>query len=122
MGKQCLNSDRYIETFHCMRHSSADTITCHQCGGNYSIVELLKRPEDWWVVVDVVRAKSPCCGQWEELRLEEGVVHRGYVYAAASPHFCGMEEYECPELTDLRKGSHLTYKVEGEEQTLNPIR
>jgi hypothetical protein len=38
------------------------------------------------------------CQRSTEARIESTRISLGYTYAAASPHFCGMEEFEVTEL------------------------
>jgi len=82
-----------------MTNLTIDSIQkCKLCGGSFTVRAVLDLANHFWPEVDVVVCGSPCCDHREELRVEDGKVERGYVYAAGSAHFCGMEEYDVPTL------------------------
>lgn len=90
-------------------------ISCVFCGGEYTIEEVLRTPISYWRALGVLRCEAPCCSREEELQIEGEIVYRGYVYAAASPHFARMHQYPSPpslRLTDW-EGS-LNYVLGGE--------
>ena len=70
------------------------------------------------VEASIAISESPCCYTREELRIETGKVWRGYVYAAGAPHFCGMEEYEVPNLILKTKRPELSFVLGGQERTV----
>lgn len=94
-----------------------DARACGLCGGSFTVRELLDRVASFWPEVDVVVSRSACCGGPEELRISDGLVERGYVYAAGAPHFCGMEEYVVPGLEVREKGDRLVFALDGDERT-----
>jgi hypothetical protein len=87
--------------------------TCRLCGGSFTVRGLVEAVTHVWSAVDVAVSKAPCCGVPEELRLTNGRVERGYVYAAGAPHFCGMEVYEVPGLRGVAKGDALVFELDG---------
>ena len=95
-----------------------DTRTCPLCGGSFTVRALLDRVASFWPEVGVVVSGVPCCGRPEELRISDGLVERGYVYAAGSPHFCGMEEYVVLGLKVREKGDRLVFVLDGDERTV----
>lgn len=98
-------------------------ISCSRCEGSYTVLDLVERAEDWWRNVDVVRSTTPCCAAREEIRIEPGKVGRGYVYAAGGPHFCGMVEYVCPEISDRKDSEEgLSFSLRGEGRWVPAIK
>lgn len=93
--------------------------TCKLCGGNFSVGEILSFAEFYWPELDVLVCKSPCCQKSEELQLSEGVVERGYVYAAGSPHFAGMEVYKAPNLHVSKRSQAIIFNLGGTEVTIS---
>lgn len=68
-------------------------IRCGRCGADVAAAELLAGVEWYWSALGVFSGRSPCCGGVEEVRLRDGELTRGYVYAAGAPHFCPVEAY-----------------------------
>jgi hypothetical protein len=99
-----------------------DPQPCRLCGGAFTVRALLERAAWFWPTVDVVVSATPCCGASEELRLADGRVERGYVYAAGGPHFCGMETYDAPALKVTRAGDRLTCTLDGVARALEARR
>jgi hypothetical protein len=87
--------------------------TCRLCGGTFTVRALVEGLTHFWREVDVAVAEAPCCRATEELRIVNGRVERGYVYAAGAPHFCGMEVYEVPGLRGVAKGDALVFELDG---------
>ncbi|WP_435693407.1 hypothetical protein [Rubritalea sp.] len=63
--------------------------------------------------MNVVTSKTPCCGKEENIRISNGSVSRGYIYAAGSAHFCGMEEYDASDLCILKESESLEIELNG---------
>ena len=74
-------------------------ITCPGCQSVYDITDVLRNAKYYWENVNIVVAENPCCQKREEVRIQTGKAIRGYVYAAGSPHFCGMVDYKVKGLT-----------------------
>lgn len=88
-------------------------LECKLCGGTFTIAQLLKRPEGYKQKLDVLLCSSPCCNSHEELQISDGLVKRGYVYAAGSAHFAAMENYEVTHLVVIGRSQVLEYEVAG---------
>jgi hypothetical protein len=71
---------------------------CKLCGGKYSISNVVTRIKYYWKNVDVFVSSLPCCDATAEIRITSTKIIEGYVYAAGSPHFCGMIEYDNSEI------------------------
>ena len=89
---------------------------CKLCGGTFTVRDLLRLADHYWPELDVVCCKAPCCDHTEELRIENGTIERGYVYAAGAPHFAGMEEYDVPTLELEKKKRDLVFTLDGERR------
>ncbi|MDF7809642.1 hypothetical protein P4E94_19545 [Pontiellaceae bacterium B12219] len=99
-----------------MKNTTIDTIQkCKLCGGRFTIREVLSQPKYFWPEVDVVVCKASCCDHKEELSIKNNKVERGYVYAAASPHFCGMEIYDVPSLQLIENKDRLVFIFDGKK-------
>jgi len=97
-----------------MKDPTIDTAqVCKLCGGAFTIRGILDHISYYTPAVDVVVAEGPCCHHTEELRIEEGKVVRGYVYAAGTSHFCGMEDYIVPGLELIEKTERLVFVLDG---------
>jgi hypothetical protein len=92
---------------------------CKLCGGEFSVQGILSLAEYYWPELDVLVCKSPCCQKSEELQLKAGVVERGYVYAAGSAHFAGMELYKAPNLKVSKSSQAITFNLSGSEVTVS---
>ncbi|MEM1056875.1 MAG: hypothetical protein AAGI52_15230 [Bacteroidota bacterium] len=86
-------------------------LKCHFCGSRFALSHLLARPRRYWRALDLVQCELPCCGEMEDLRISDGVVERGYVYAAGAPHFAPMETIAAPDLRVFRTADGLRYTL-----------
>jgi hypothetical protein len=99
--------------------SNIDAIQkCRLCGKAFTVRGIIERATSYWSMLDVVKTTSPCCNTTDQLRLENGTVWRGYVYAAGGPHFSAEERYEAPTLTIKRKRSDLCFLFDGKEYVI----
>ena len=80
---------------------------CWQCGAPFTADAWLDALVDWWAAVNVVRLACPACSAVEELSLETDAFERGYVYAAGTAHFAGMERYPLAGLAIRGFAAHL---------------
>jgi hypothetical protein len=69
-------------------------IKCFDCSRSFELTELLSSAHDYWPQMRIVKVKTPCCGATEEIRVSNGLVERGYVYAAGAPHFSSEQPVE----------------------------
>ncbi|QDV16758.1 hypothetical protein Pan153_13900 [Gimesia panareensis] len=91
---------------------------CKRCGRPWTLLGILENAQSYWPELDVIRCLAPCCGIPETLQLENGLIHRGYIYAAGAPHFAEMEHYEVPGLTVVKSSDSLTYSLHQKEVTV----
>ena len=91
---------------------------CKHCGQPWTLLGILENVESYWPEMDVIRCLAPCCGVPETLQLENGLIRRGYVYAAGEPHFSDMEHYEVPGLTVVKSSESLKYSLHQKEVTV----
>lgn len=100
-----------------MPFRDADCVeVCRLCGGNFTARALVQRAQEYWAEVDVVKTQRPCCSADEDLRLMNGALFRGYVYAAGQLHFSAEEEYRVPDLEVERTESNITVRLTGFER------
>jgi hypothetical protein len=92
---------------------------CKLCAGHFTIIGILDNAQSYWPELNVLHCQSPCCKKTEELQLKTGQIERGYVYAASSPHFAGMEQYQVPDLVVSKTSKALTFKLNNTESTIN---
>ena len=93
--------------------------TCKLCGGEFTVYGILSFAQYYWPELDVLVCKSPCCKRREELQLKEGAIERGYVYAAASAHFAGMELYKAPNLQVTKSSKSIVFNLGSSEVTIS---
>ena len=91
---------------------------CFGCQHELSALTFLRGVTDWWPRLDAAQHICPVCGHREELRLVQGKIELGYVYAAGTAHFAGMKTVELPGL-EIVPGEHgLTMRCEGQVWTV----
>lgn len=91
---------------------------CWQCGAPFTADAWLDALVDWWAAVNVVRLTCPACSTVEELSLGIDAFERGYVYAAGTAHFAGMEHYPLPGLAIRGFATHLEVTLGGRLRSL----
>ena len=91
---------------------------CPLCGGTFTVRALIEAAFRYWPALNVVYSRSPCCQAQEELEVHTNRVVRGYIYAAGTPHFCGMDEYEVPGLALEQRGKDYWLCWESRERLL----
>jgi hypothetical protein len=74
------------------------TIQCPSCKQGISPGEFIGACSRYWRELNVVRFVCPLCQKSTEACIESTRISLGYTYAAGSPHFCGMEEFQVTEL------------------------
>lgn len=95
------------------------TIACGQCGGDFTVRQLIVAADGCWQSLEVVRSKTPCCQATEELWLRDGLASRGYVYAAGQAHFADMEQYAAPGMVVVYSPDQVSIRLVGCEKLLD---
>jgi hypothetical protein len=65
-----------------------------------------------------VRFTCPRCQKGTDARIEHSKIWFGYVYAAGSAHFCGMEEVAVDALQAWCSGKNLAVRLGEQEWTI----
>jgi len=91
---------------------------CWQCGAPFTADAWLDALVDWWAAVNVVRLACPACSAVEDVALETDAFERGYVYAAGTAHFAGMERHSLPGLAIRGFATHLEVTLGGRSRSL----
>jgi hypothetical protein len=94
-------------------------IACNQCGGRFTVRQLIMAADKCYRWLDVVRSKTLCCQSVEELWLKDGLASRGYVYAAGQAHFADMEPYQAPDLAVAYTSEQVSISLDGYSKTIN---
>jgi formylmethanofuran dehydrogenase subunit B len=68
-----------------------------------------------------VKFTCPTCGRNTDVRIEAGSISVGYVCAAGSAHFCGVEDVAVDGLEAWSDGTDLTVRISIEEWTIEGI-
>ena len=95
------------------------TIQCPSCRQGIAPAEFVAACSHYWREVDAVRFTCPRCQETTDARIENSRIWLGYIYAAGSAHFCGMEEIAVEGLQAWRDGVNLRVRLCEEEWTVN---
>jgi hypothetical protein len=100
-------------------HGDLDTIIpCKQCGGEYTVRQLIDAAVACYRTLQVISARTPCCQSVEELWPRSGIVSRGYVYAAGQAHFADMENYRAPDLVVAYSQDQVSLRLDDQERII----
>jgi predicted RNA-binding Zn-ribbon protein involved in translation (DUF1610 family) len=91
------------------------TIDCPSCRQSVTPREFIAGCSHYWRDLDVVRFTCPKCGKDTDAQLETSKVVFGYVYAAGSAHFCGVDEIVVEGLEVSRDRSNLAAHLDGQD-------
>lgn len=91
------------------------TIPCPSCKQGIPPAEFIAACSSYWRALNVVRFSCPMCQKSTEASIESSKISLGYTYAAARPHFCGMEEFEVTELQAWPDGEGLMVRMGNQE-------
>jgi hypothetical protein len=80
--------------------------TC-ACKKELDVCEMLDATTKYDGALDIVFVKCPACAAQSEVRVSNGEIGVGYVYAAGAPHFAEMSRIDVPGLTAASEGSGL---------------
>lgn len=89
------------------------TLACWRCGHEPAPETFMAGIDRWWPWLDTARHVCPHCGLTEEIQVAKGRVVFGYLYAAATAHFAGMEEVSIPGLAVHRVPGALEISLGG---------
>lgn len=92
---------------------------CKLCDGEYTIKDILNNAKRYWPELDILICSTPCCKSSEDLQIKDGLIERGYVYAAGSVHFAAMESYIATGLKVVKSAKSITYSLNGIEKTVS---
>lgn len=87
---------------------------CSGCGRELDALGFLREVGVYWPTLDAAGRTCAACGHSDELRLSPGQIELGYLYAAGTAHFAGMEPHQVPGL--LVKVGFLGLRVEYQGQ------
>ena len=93
-------------------------ILCNQCGGSFTVRELILAATSCYRNLQVVVSTTSCCQSREELWPRNGIVSRGYIYAAGQAHFADMENYQAPGLSVTYTPEHVTIRLGNVEKLI----
>src|SRR5262245_43740155 len=86
-------------------------IECPSCKQGIAVEAFLSACSHYWWSVNVVRFTCPACDEKTDARIESGRISIGYIYAAGSPHFCGMVEVSVDGLATWEDGEDLAAEL-----------
>lgn len=86
------------------------TIDCPSCKQAVSTREFLAACSRYWASTDTVQFTCPRCRNDTDARIENSKIWLGYVYAAGSAHFCGVDEVNVEGLQAWREGDGLAVR------------
>jgi hypothetical protein len=68
----------------------SEVLRCPSCKGEITTRVFLENCRDYFDTTHTVTFHCPLCDQSTDARIGSGRISFGYLYAAGSPHFCGM--------------------------------
>jgi ribosomal protein L37AE/L43A len=93
--------------------------TCPSCKQAIATRDFLAACSHYWAAVDAVKFTCPKCRKDTDARIEGSGIWLGYVYAAGSVHFCGMDQIKVEGLQAWREGEGLTVQLLEETWTIS---
>lgn len=95
------------------------TVQCPSCRQGIAPAEFVAACSHYLRGVNAVRFTCPRCQEATDARIENSRIWLGYIYAAGSAHFCGMEEVAVEGLQSWPDGANLRVRLFEEEWTFN---
>lgn len=89
-------------------------VTCPDCKLRLEADAFVHACLRWNANADYVQFRCPGCARTSEARLETGLLTFGYIYAAGTVHFAGMEPVPLPTLV-------VAHAVDGLEISLDAV-
>jgi hypothetical protein len=98
----------------------ASQVPCPSCKRGIEGELFVQACLTWFANLDCVQFRCPSCEQTSEASLETGRVTLGYIYAAGSAHFAGMQPVVLPALVVERSSDGLKLTLDSTSRTLPP--
>jgi len=97
-------------------------IECPGCKTDVLVADVLRGASKYWPTEKVaLHCYFSCCGGVHEASIRSGKISMGYLSAAGTAHFCGMEDYEIPGMQVCQCDAGLEVIYEGEQYLITGL-